>query len=221
MDLRPWIFRVRALVLVLIGAGIALAAPPEARRWTFDTDEVGSAPAAFDLVTTMDAPAARWVVQSDGEGRVLAQLDSDRTDRRFAMAVAREATYTDLRLSVRGKPISGEIDQAVGLVWRWQDANNYYVARSNVLERNVRLYRVVNGNRIKFAGLENVDLQTGAWHTLKIEHVGTRIRVFLGDRELFHADDDAFAGPGRVGLWIKDDSVTWFDDLTAEPLQRS
>jgi hypothetical protein len=30
---------------------------------------------------------------------------------------------------------------------------------------------------------------------------------------LFEADDDTFDSAGRVGLWTKADSVTWFDDL--------
>jgi hypothetical protein len=216
---RGWTQAVRLVAMTALGAALALASPPAVRRWTFEDDEPGAAPAGFDLVTTLDAPPGRWVIERDGEGKVLAQLDADTTDRRFAMAVARDATYTDLRLSVRGKPISGDVDQAVGLVWRWQDADNYYVARSNVLERNVRLYRVVNGNRIKFAGVENVELATGTWHTLKIEHVGARIRVFVDDRELFEAEDRTFAGAGRIGVWTKADSVTSFDDLTAELLE--
>lgn len=209
-----------ALALAALGAGLTTAAPPPARRWTFEDAEPGAPPEGFDLVTTSRAPAGRWVIEGDAEGKVLAQVDEDRTDRRFAMAVARDATYTDLRLSVRGKPISGQIDQAVGLVWRWQGPDDYYVARTNVLERNVRLYRVVNGNRIKFAGVENVELETGAWHTLQVEHVGARIRVSLDGRELFQAEDRTFTGAGRVGVWIKADSVTRFDDLTAEPLER-
>jgi len=147
------------------------------------------------------------------------QLDKDSTNRRFAMAVVKESSYKDVRLSVRGKPISGEVDQTVGLVWRYQDADNYYVARSNVLEKNVRLYRVVKGNRIKFAGEEEVDLKLGEWRTLKIEHQGTTIRVFLNDRMLFESQDKTFPDAGKVGLWTKADSVSFFDDLTAEEMK--
>lgn len=207
------------VVVVFVAAmGIALAG--EARTWSFEQDVVDAAPGGFTFATTLDAPAGRWVVQQDGDQKVLAQVDQDRTDRRFAMAVVDSATYGDVRLSVRGKPVSGEIDQAVGLVWRWQGPNDYYVARSNVLERNVRLYRVVNGNRIKFAGVENVELRGGQWHTLGVEHVGARIRVLVDGRELFQAEDRTFAQPGKVGLWVKADSVTRFDDFTVESLAR-
>lgn len=186
--------------------------------WDFQKDEPGKLPAGFVSASTAETPPGKWVVEKDGPRLVLAQLDQSRVGKRFAMAVVKDSSYRDLRLSVRGKPISGNDDQSVGLVWRYQDQDNYYVARSNVLERNVRLYRVVNGNRIKFAGKENLALEAKAWHALKVEHRGPAIRVFLNDEMLFEAKDETFAEAGKVGVWVKADSVTYFDDLTAEAL---
>ncbi len=198
----------------LLLLGLPLLAP-----WSFESDEVDKPPAGFDFATTAKAPAGKWVVINDGGNKVLAQLDKDTTDRRYAMAVAKEQKFTNVRLSVRGKPVSGEVDQAVGLVWRWQDADNYYVARSNVLEGNVRLYRVVKGNRIKFAGKEELKIKAGEWHTLRVEHRGPAIKVFLGDDKVIESEDRTFVDAGRVGVWIKSDSVTHFDDLTAEEMK--
>jgi len=195
---------------------LALAAPTV---WDFEKDEPDRVPAGFEFTTTKGAPAGKWLVRKDGEKKVLAQLDENETSQRFAMAVAKESSFKDLALSVRGKPVSGAVDQSVGLVWRYKDENNYYVARTNVLEENVRLYRVVNGNRIKFAGKEQVALKTGEWHALKVEHRGALIKVFLNGEKLFEAEDRTFADAGKVGLWIKADSVTWFDDLSAEELK--
>jgi len=42
----------------------------------------------------------------------------------------------------------GREDQAGGVVWRWKDGDNYYVARANALENNVSLYYTANGRRI-------------------------------------------------------------------------
>jgi hypothetical protein len=187
--------------------------------WTFEKDEPGRAPAGFEFSATADGPPGTWQVVQDGPGRALAQLDARPVNKRFALAVVGDSSYRDLRLSVRGKPVSGKEDQAVGLVWRFQDKDNYYVARSNVLEGNVRLYRVVNGNRIKFAGKEEVKLKTGEWHVLRVEHRGKAIQVFLNDERLFEVVDETFPGPGRIGLWTKADSVTHFDDLSAEELK--
>ena len=48
---------------------------------------------------------------------------------------------------VKFKPISGSVDQAAGLVWRYQDEDNYYIVRANALEDNVVLYKVQGGKR--------------------------------------------------------------------------
>lgn len=190
-----------------------------AATWSFEKDEVDKEPAGFEFATTAKTPAGKWAVVRDGENKVLAQLDKDETSKRYAMAVVKDASFKDLSLSVRGKPVSGGADQAVGLVWRWQDADNYYVARSNVLEENVRLYRVVKGVRTQIATKEGVALKTGEWHTLKVEHRGPKIAVFVGDKPLLEAEDKTIEAAGRVGVWIKADSVTWFDDLAASELK--
>ncbi len=184
--------------------------------WNFDSDELDKPPAGFEFASAAKTPAGSWVVKKDGDAKVLAQVDTDKTDGRYAMAVAKDGSFKDVRLSVRGKPVSGTVDQVVGLVWRYKDSENYYVARSNVLEKNVRLYRVVDGKRIKFASKDEFEVKLGEWHTLKIEHQGKSIRVFVGDQKLIEAEDDTFKDAGRVGVWIKADSVTYFDDLTAE-----
>ena len=31
------------------------------------------------------------------------------------------------------------------MIWRLQDANNYYIARANALENNVTIYHTING----------------------------------------------------------------------------
>ena len=178
-------------------------------QWTFDTDDLS----AFEFATTKKTPAGKWVVR-DG---ALVQTDRNATDGRFAMAILKESSYKDLTLSVRAKPVEGEVDRAAGLVWRYRDSDNYYVARSNALEKNVRLYRVVVGKRIQFAGKENVELKSGEWHTLKIAHKGAEIAVFLDGEKLFEAKDETFAEAGKIGVWIKSDSLTWFDNLKVEP----
>jgi hypothetical protein len=38
----------------------------------------------------------------------------------------------------------------------------------------------------------------------------------LEGQKLFEVEDRTFAGPGKVGVWTKADSVTQFDDLRAE-----
>jgi hypothetical protein len=112
----------------------------------------------------------------------------------------------------RFKALSGKRDQAGGIVWRWKDGNNYYVARANALENNVSLYYTEKGKRntIKYV---NAPVALNAWHVLRVEFRGTRIRVILNGKPYIELDDKHIAGEGAVGLWTKADSVTAFDDF--------
>jgi hypothetical protein len=47
----------------------------------------------------------------------------------------------DMTISVKFKAISGSVDQAAGIVWRYRDPDNYYVVRANALEDNLVLYK--------------------------------------------------------------------------------
>jgi len=85
---------------------------------------------------------------------VLAQEDDDGTDYRFPVAVEDSLSFGDASVSVRCKPVRGRVDQACGIVWRYRDENNYYLARANALEDNVRFYYVENGRRHEVRGRE-------------------------------------------------------------------
>ncbi len=185
----------------------------------FEKDTVGGAPEGFSFARTGTGPEGSWVVRA-AEGaasgaNVLAQTSTDDTDRRFPVAVWTEGSWADVSVSVRIRPVEGEADQAGGLVLRYTDADNYYVARANALENNCRFYFVKEGERRQL-GTADVPIDPGQWCTLKVEAKGSRFTVWLDGKELFQVDDKTLAGPGAVGLWTKSDSVTQFDDLTIE-----
>jgi hypothetical protein len=117
-------------------------------------------------------------------------------------------------VSVACKAVAGKVDQACGVVARFADKDNYYIARANALENNVRLYHVVAGRRVQFAGTNHA-VSSGQWHTLALEIKGAHFRISFDGKLLFEADDKTFTGAGKVGLWTKADSVTHFDNFTA------
>jgi beta-xylosidase len=146
------------------------------------------------------------------DGKVLAQTSANKTSVRFPLCVYDGLTAADATVSVSFKPVSGTVDQAAGLVARYRDKDNYYVVRANALENNVRFYKVERGKRQQFAGAD-VKVPSQQWQTLALEVVGTHFRIFHNDALLFEADDATFKDAGKVGLWTKADSVTYFDDL--------
>jgi hypothetical protein len=186
--------------------------------YNFDGDAVGKLPAKFHDALTGQGAKAQWVVKADSSApsqpNVLAQLSTDKTDYRFPLAIADEGSFQDLDVGVKFKAISGEVDRAAGLVFRLKDANNYYVVRANALENNYRLYHVVNGRRVQF-GAANFRVASGEWHELRVECVGNKIICYYDGEKKIESTDDTFKEAGKVGLWTKADSVTYFDDLKA------
>jgi hypothetical protein len=138
--------------------------------------------------------------------------DEHDTDNRFPLCTLNDLSAKDVDVSVRFKAVAGKVDQAGGLVARFKDKDNYYITRANALENNVRLYKVVDGSRKQFAGV-NAKVTSGEWHTLRLVANGSHFEVFFDGKSLFTADDDTLKDAGRVGLWTKADSVTLFDDL--------
>ena len=147
---------------------------------------------------------------------VIAELSGDDTSYRFPLCLF-DVTARNVEVSVWFKPISGEVDQAAGLMARVQGPNDYYITRANALEGNVRFYTVVDGGRDQLEG-EGLDIAAGQWQKLGLRLQDEVATVLLNDQVLFTEEDDTFAEAGAVGLWTKADSLTYFDDLTITPL---
>ncbi len=210
------------------GASAAPATPSapapasqSAITWNFDAATVGSPPPGFSFGRTGSGRPGRWVVRAAVDApsgsNVLAQEDDDQTDYRFPIAVEDSASFKDLNLSVRCKPLEGKVDRACGIVWRYRDESNYYLARANALEDNVRFYYVENGRRREVKGW-NGKVSSGTWHELRVEMRGNAVQVYFDGTKVIDASDARFPTPGKVGMWTKADSRTLFDNLTATPL---
>jgi hypothetical protein len=210
-----------AVALLLGGWSIARAQAAGAKTWDFQGDAVQAPPAGFSFGRTGQGREGKWLIVQDASApsgdHVLAQLDQDSTDYRFPVAVADAPLLKDLRLEVRCKPVSGKTDEACGLVFRYRDPDNYYVARANALEDNVNLYQVVNGRRRQIKGWKG-KVSANAWHALAIEARGDRLQVFWEGKPIIDVQDGTFPDAGKVGVWTKADSVTHFAALTAIPL---
>ena len=111
------------------------------------------------------------------------------------------------------KAVRGQKDQGGGVLWRFQDPNNYYVARMNPLEDNYRLYKVVAGRRTQLATKEGLKVPANEWHRLKVTQAGDRIECSLDGTRHIEATDKTITKPGKVGLWTKADAQTYFDNF--------
>lgn len=186
-------------------------------RFDFEGAADGALPAGFAAERSGEGPPGRWEIGHANDApsgkHVLAQVDADPTDFRFPVCIEQSLRARDGRVGVRFKTISGKVDQVGGLVLRCRDKDNYYVARANALEGNVRFYKFVAGARKQIAG-KDIPVAPARWHALAIDASGNHFQVYLDGQLLFEADDATFPDAGLAGLWTKADSVTWFDDLT-------
>ena len=192
----------------------------------FDNCVAGKLPSGWTVALTHDGAPPQWEIVQDQTAPtppcVLAQVSRDSTAGRFPLAIWEKTTIRDGEVSVAFKTVDGSIDQAAGIVWRYQNPNNYYIVRANALENNVVLYKVENGVRLSIApkglpsrsyGVKH-EIPRGKWNTLKIAFKDSSFAVFFNGERLFETEDGAFTQAGKTGLWTKADSLTYFDEFT-------
>jgi hypothetical protein len=200
------------LPLVLSIAMTLTTAAAYAAEENFDTTKVGALPEDWTCgVTGKGSPT--WNVEADtsapSKPNVLKQSGSGT----FPWCVKQSVRIADGFVEVKFKPLAGREDQAGGLLWRFKDGNNYYIARANALENNVSLYYVENGRRVTIKYVAT-PVAARQWHTLRVEFSSRAISVALDGKRYIQVEDDRIAGEGAVGVWTKADSVTAFDDFS-------
>lgn len=203
------------LTVALLGA--MLTAEEKSPRLRWSKDDVGKVPAGWKAARTGKGEGSVWKIETDtsapsGRGLVLAQTAAG-PSRLFNLCIAEDGQFQDVEIQVAFKAVRGKEDQGGGIVWRYQDSNNYYVARMNPLESNYRVYKVVDGKRTQLATQEELKIPAGEWHTLKIEQAGEEIECWLDGKRYLHVKDPTFTKAGKIGLWTKADAQTRFDDL--------
>jgi hypothetical protein len=186
---------------------------------TFDTFALGKAPPGWTVTMTNRGRPPQWEIRRDDSAAtlpyVLAQVSTGSNEDRSPLAILDNLSLRDGDVSVRIKPVSGREVQSGGLVWRYQDPNNYYLVRASALEKNVGVFKVQKGKLIRILPSVKHDVPgngTG-WSILKVSVRGNRFQVYLDHRRILQGSDNTFNGPGGVGLWTGADSVTYFDDF--------
>ncbi|MCP5518256.1 MAG: DUF1080 domain-containing protein [Verrucomicrobiales bacterium] len=212
-----------ALGALLCGAGLWAA---ELRVGLLDVP-VGGLPAGFRPALTGQGAPGDWQVISaeiptllpplnpearPPQGPAIAQLSRDATDERFPLLVYEPEVFTDFTLRVKLKLVAGDFEQMAGIAFRLQDPENYYVVRASAKGNTFRFYRVHRGQRGPVIGPE-MDIAAGVWHDLEIECEGNRIRIRFDGREALPELTDPTFREGRIALWTKSDSVSYFADL--------
>ncbi|MEO8103943.1 MAG: hypothetical protein ABI790_15575 [Betaproteobacteria bacterium] len=191
--------------------GATAPARASAVQCNFDQVPIGTLPPGWMAGVTGRGQAI-WRVEADPSAPSPPNVLRQSGRGAFPWCVNTMLDITDGFVEVKFKPLRGQEDQAGGIVWRWKDGDNYYVARANALENNVSLYYTEAGRRNT---LQYVDAPVigNAWHTLRAEFAGESVRILLDGIVRIAVEDGHLGGGGAAGVWTKADSVTAFDDF--------
>ena len=195
--------------------------------FTFDNEEANKFPANWSqYYTGREGESPNWQIVDDNGNKVLAQLSSDNPNYHFNDIVFNNLDLKNMELSIKIKGVEGHMDQGGGFIWRFTDADNYYVVRANPLEDNVVLYKVENGKRTDLAVVGKgrtygVDVKAlgNDWNNLRLTVEDNLFSVFLNSEQIFQVKDNTFTNTGKIGLWTKADAVTFFDEFKVKSIK--
>lgn len=210
--------------------GLLVALRLGAAELVFDltTEPVGAPPRGWRSAVAGEGPAGDWQIRLDSPAEmatpaapgaasgvrqpVIAQVSTDATDERYPVLIYEREDFGDFVLRLRFKTVAGEREQMAGVAFRLQDERNFYVVRASALGNTFRFYRVFEGRRDPPIG-PSIPIQPGTWHELVVEARGNKFRFRLDGREPIPELTDNTFRTGKLALWTKSDSVTYFTDL--------
>ena len=172
------------------------------------------------------APSShKWEVRSDktapSHPNIFRGESAPAQEAEIPLALFDKVVCRDGDLSVKFRIETAPRGNAAGIVWRYQDPNNYYLLSLSADEKNIVLHRIRNGvaevvstsgGRPATVGVSE-DIRPGQWHVVKVAFRGPKVTVFYGNRSIFTADDSGLLAPGRTGLWVKGAKGAAFDDF--------
>jgi hypothetical protein len=195
------------VVMVALASSTLAADEGKQRTFTFGKDDLGIVPTGWKAAKTGKGEGSVWKIVEDQtapskNGYVLAQT-AEGPNSLFNICVLEDCSFKDVELSVSSKPIAGKNDQRGGIVWRYQDNKDYYLARLNPVDNtsSFAVYKVENGRRSQFQGKRLPKIRVGEWHTLKIKMAGDQLECYLDGKKELEVKDLTFKEAGKVGLW--------------------
>jgi hypothetical protein len=201
--------RVVSALLGLVVTSTWVVAQDSAATRTFDGEPVGAPPRGFTFAATRQPQPGVWAVRAASDGPHLVHDADSPVQAGVSLAIAPGDALQDVVVAARvklGGPGAG------GLIWRYQDAQNYYAVGLDLSRHELAMYRVVQGNRIRIDREDDLELDAAAWHSLRVIHESGEARVYLSGIRVFEVRDRTFRS-GVSGVWAASGTRAAFDDL--------
>ena len=157
----------------------------------------------------------------------------------YPVAVLRGVdNFSNGEISVKFKTVAGDSDRCSGILFNVKPNGDWLAVRYNDTENNLALWEFHNGIRrnVKFSDRSSpFMLDRAAWHDLKLEVDGANLKVWLDGKlgleytlgsepvagrrgppheDLYPKNNPVLRPPvaGKIGLWSKTDSTSYFKD---------
>jgi hypothetical protein len=151
--------------------------------------------------------------------------------------------FSNGSISMKFKTVAGDADRCSGILFNVKPNGDWLAIRYNDTENNVGFWEFHNGIRrnVKFSDRDKpFMLDRSAWHELKMTVDGTSFKAWLDGKlaleytlgaepsagrrgppnpDLFPANNPVLRPPvaGKIGLWSKTDSTSYFKDFVVSP----
>ena len=108
---------------------------------SFETDPIGASPKGW-IATKTGKGAPKWTVEEDRTAPSKLKVLKQSGRATYPLLLKDDTNIEDGFIEVKFKAIAGSEDRAAGLVWRAENADNYYVVRANALWTSTAGYQV-------------------------------------------------------------------------------
>lgn len=159
------------------------------------------------------AASGTWSVTTDGSTKALIQTKGNST-----ALITAGSSWQDIAMEAKVKvPIT---NANAGILFRVQDASNYYMYRINVNDKKLELFKAVNGTLTPVSSTLFADAAAGQWYTLKAVIKGNRILGFVdGQLKLEWTNPITELTAGKIGFRTTSQNAV-FDNVRVTGIQK-
>jgi hypothetical protein len=152
-------------------------------------------------------------------------------------------SFANGTIGVKFKTVAGDADRCSGIAFNVKPNGDWLAMRYNDTEHNIVIWEFHNGMRrsVKRGREGAFMLDRAAWHELKVTVDGAAIKGYIDgelgleytlgsepgpgrggaapNQDLYPANNPVLRAPvsGKVGLWSKTDSTSYFKDYVVNP----
>lgn len=187
------------------------------KDWNFDSYQGNTTPADFGAFESNSQPGL-WVVKADDSApskpNVLAAMPGGNSSGYHIQIMPDSPNTSDAQISVKFKIMPGHSVAQAGLVIRFVDPSHYFVLMADPVNNRVSLCKA--DTQFVVCNYEaSAQISMGQWHTLEATISSEGIGGWLDGSEIIKANTEYYQ-TGQIGMWTKDDTEAYFDDLQAK-----